>query len=58
MSDLVGNPEDRFSYNEAHLEMQKMIGNKTTKTVDVLTGSTKIDIGSEIKPQEQLMITQ
>ena len=36
-----------------------MTGNKTTKTVDVLTGSTKIDIGSEIKPQEQLaMITQ
>ena len=29
MSDLVGNPEDRFSHNEAHMEYEKVIINDT-----------------------------
>ena len=30
MSDLVGNPEDRFSHNEAHIETQSNKSNTIT----------------------------
>ena len=29
MSDLVGNPEDRFSHNQAHLEIFVIVGRMT-----------------------------
>ena len=34
MSDLVGNPDDRFSQNEAHLEMPSTDTDRMTKSAE------------------------
>ena len=40
MSDLVGNPEDRFSHNEAHL-VSVSVGTTTTKFSTTTSSTTK-----------------
>ena len=42
MSDLVGNPEDRFSHNEAHIQTSR--AGCTTLTMLLVTVSLKIQL--------------
>ena len=43
MSDLVGNPEDRFSHNEAQI-IYHMLHNTLTGTINIITASVPTSV--------------